>query len=89
MIIKVLVNEKDHLEVEIGNLTMAEVVRSMLWEDSAVKAAAWKREHPTKNPVLIIKTEGKSAKKALMDCLERIDKLNDKVLSEVKKAKLK
>ena len=89
MIVKVLKNEKDHLEVELDNLTVAEVVRTFLWEDSAVKAAAWKREHPTKNPVLIIKTEGKSAKKALTDCLERIGKLNDKVLAEVKKAKLK
>ena len=85
MITKVLKNEKDHLEVEISNLTVAELVRASLWEDSSITVAAWKREHPTKNPVLIIKTDGKSAKKALTDCLERIKKLNDKVTAEAKK----
>jgi len=89
MIVKVLKNEKDHLEIEIDNLTIAELVRSALWDDSAVTIAAWKREHPTKNPILVIKTKGKSAKKALIDCLGRIEKLNDKVLSEIKKAKIK
>ena len=89
MIVKVLKDEKNHLEVEIANVTIAELVRNVLWEDSSVTAAAWKREHPTKNPVLIIKTDGKAAKKALADCLERITKLNEKVLAEVKKLKIK
>ena len=86
MIVKVLKNEKDHLEVELANVTIAEVVRNFLWEDSSVTAAAWRREHPTKNPVLVVKTEGKAAKKALTDALNEIKKLNDKVMSEVKKA---
>ncbi len=89
MIVKVLKNEKDHLEVEISNVTVAELVRSSLWDDNSVTAAAWKRDHPTKNPVLIVKTDGKSAKKALTDALERITKLNSKVLAEVKKIKAK
>ena len=87
MIAKVLKNEKNHLEVELTNLTIAEVTRMSLWDDSAVTMAAWKREHPTKNPVLIIKTSGKTAKKALTDTLDRLNKLNSKVLSEVKKLK--
>lgn len=89
MIVKVLKDEKNHLEVEIANVTVAELVRNVLWEDSAVTAAAWRREHPTKNPVLVVKTDGKAAKKALTDALERVTKLNEKVLAEVKKMKAK
>jgi len=84
--IKVLKKEKDHLEIEIDNLTLAELLRSELWNDAKVSMAAWKREHPTKNPVLIIQTKDGTAKKALLDCIERIQKINDSVLSEFKKA---
>ena len=87
MIANILVNEKNHIEIEISNQTIAELVRHFLWEDSSVKFAAWKRSHPTKNPVLIVKTEGKTAKKALEDCIEKIDKLSDKVLDSFKSAK--
>jgi len=85
MITKILKNEKDHLEIEIDNLTVAELIRNALWDDDSVTVASWKREHPTKNPVLIIKTSGKTAKKALTDCIERVSKLADKVKDEVKK----
>lgn len=87
MLVKVLKNEKDHLEVEIANVTVAELVRSELWNDTSITAAAWKREHPSKNPVLIVNTDGKkAAKKALTEALERITKLNEKVMAEAKKA---
>jgi DNA-directed RNA polymerase subunit L len=85
MITKILKNEKNHLEIEIDNLTLAELLRNALWEDSSVTVASWKREHPTKNPVLIIKTEGKTAKKAVLDCIEKLEKVNEKIKSEVKK----
>jgi len=85
MAIKVLKNEKEWLEIELDNLTLAELIRNFLWQDDAVTISAWRREHPTKNPVLIIKTKGKTAKKALIDCVERIQKLNQKVLDEFKK----
>jgi DNA-directed RNA polymerase subunit L len=85
MIIKVLKNEKDHLEIEIDNLTVAELLRNALWDDSSVTVASWKREHPTKNPILIVKTEGKTAKKALLDCTERIEKITDKARDDIKK----
>jgi len=86
MIVKVLKNEKNHLEIELNNLTVAELVRNEMWEDSCVTIAAWKKEHPTKNPVLVIKTDGKSAQKALTECLERIGKKNKKLIEEAKKA---
>ena len=87
MIVKVLKDEKNHLEIELNNLTMAELLRNCLWEDDSVKFSAWRREHPTKNPVLIVKTEGKTAKKAVADCIERIDKMADKIAEQFKKAK--
>ena len=86
MIVKVLKHDKNHLEIELSNLTVAELVRNELWEDSSVSVAAWKKEHPTKNPVLVIKTDGKSGQKALTDCLERIEKKNKKLMDEAKKA---
>jgi len=86
MIVNVLKNEKNHLEVELSNLTIAELVRNELWEDSAVTIAAWKKDHPIKNPVLVIKTSGKSAQKVLTDCLERIEKTVGKMQDEAKKA---
>jgi len=85
MIVKVLKNEKNHLEIEIDNLTVAELLRNALWEDDSITVASWKREHPTKNPVLIIRTDGKTAKKALSDCIERIAKIADKVKDDFKK----
>ena len=89
MITKILKNEKNHIEVEISNASIAELIRSFLWQDDSVKVAAWKRDHPTKSPVLIVKTDGKTAKKAIEDCIERIEKMNDKVLEEFKKSKAK
>jgi len=87
MISKILKDEKNHLEVEIDNPTIAELIRVFLWQDDSVKIASWKRDHPTKKTVLIVRTEGKTAKKAVEDCIGRIEKLNDKILSEFKNAK--
>ncbi|MFH1151713.1 MAG: RpoL/Rpb11 RNA polymerase subunit family protein, partial [Nanoarchaeota archaeon] len=62
------------IEVELDNLTMVEILRVYLNKDSAVSFAAWKREHPTKNPVLKVKTKGKTAKKAINDAVNSITK---------------
>ena len=85
MIVNTIKNEKNELRVEIDNLTVAELLRKYLTEDSGVTFAAWRREHPTKNSVLTIKTEGKTAKKALLDAIEKVRKLNSEVVSEFKK----
>ena len=87
MIAKVLKKEKNHVEIELENLTIAELLRNFLLEDKNVKVAAWKREHPSKNPVLIIITDGETPKKALGDAISRIEKLNSKILEELKKIK--
>jgi len=89
MEIKVLKDDKNELKVEIGNITIVEVLRVYLNNDSSVKFVAWRQEHPSKNPVLQVKTSGKSAKKAFQDAISSIEKDADKVLKEFKTSKTK
>jgi len=48
MEMKILKSEKDEMELEIENLTIAEILRVYLNKDSSVIFAAWKRDYPTK-----------------------------------------
>ncbi len=84
--IKVIEKTKDTLRIEIDNLTLAELLRAELWNDEDVKVSAWTREHPTKNPVLVVQVKSGSPKKALTDAISRIEKINDKISEEFKKA---
>lgn len=86
MEIQIVKKEKNFIEIELDNLTIAELLRDALWQDKATELAAWKREHPSKNPHLILRTEGKEAKRVLLETIERIQKLNGEMLSEFKKA---
>lgn len=86
MEIKVLRHDKNTIEVELDNLTIAELLRDMLWQDKATELAAWHREHPSKKPKLILHTQGKDAKKVLLETIEKIQKTNAEMLSEFKKA---
>ncbi len=87
MEIKVLNDSKDEIEVEIEELTLVEILRVYLNKDSSVTFAAWKREHPTKSPVLKVKTKGKAAKKAVNDAVSAIVKDLDKVEKDFEKMK--
>lgn len=87
MKINYLKEEKDDLEIELDNPTIAELLRVYLNKDDSVTLAAWKREHPTKNPVLKIKTNGKTAKKALNDAISQAEKELDKLEADFKKSK--
>ena len=87
MEVKILKEEKDELTVQFNNLTIAEILRVYLNKDDSVKFAAWRREHPSKPPILNIKTSGKSAKKALQDAISKIEKDASKIQDEFKKAK--
>lgn len=87
MNIKYIKDEKNEADIEIDNLTIAEVLRAYLGEDDNVSFVAWKREHPTKNPILKVKTSGKTARKAVSDAVARIEKDADKLVDEVKKSK--
>ena len=87
MEIKIINSSKDELEAEIDNLTIVEILRVYLNKDSGVTFAAWRREHPTKNPVLKIQTKGKTAEKALKDAVNAITKDLDKIETDFKKLK--
>ncbi len=87
MDIKILKDEKNELEVQFDNQTIAELVRVYLNEDSAVKLGVWKREHYSKPVILKIVTEGKTAKKALHDAIAKAQKDLKRYLDEFKKAK--
>lgn len=85
MDIKILNESKDGIEVEIGSVTLAEILRVYLNKDSNVSFAAWKREHPTKNPVLAVK--GKNPKKLIKDAISSVTKDLDKVEKDFAKMK--
>ena len=76
-------------KIQLNNLTIAELLRTYLNQDDSVSFAAWRREHPTKAPILLIKTKGKTAKKALQDAISKIEKDADKFLEEFKASKTK
>lgn len=87
MEIKILKDEKNEIKAEMENLTIAEILRIYLNKDSSVTFAAWKREHPTKKPILKVQTKGKTAKKAVNDAVNAITKDLDKFESDFKKLK--
>ncbi len=87
MEIDILNSSKDEIEVQIGNLTLVELLRVYLNKDSSVTFAAWKRNHPTEKPILKVKTKGKTPKKAIDDAVNLATKDLDKILSDFKKLK--
>jgi len=84
---KVLKSSKDEMEVQIENLTLAEILRVYLNKDSSVTFAAWKREHPTEKPILSVKTKSKAPKKAIGDAVAAAVKDLDKVEKDFKAMK--
>ncbi len=84
MEIKILKEEKGLVELEINNLTIVELLRVYLNKED-VKMAAWKRDHPTKNPIL--RVEADNAKKLVLKTIEKVQKDIDDFLEEYKKAK--
>ncbi len=87
MEINILKSSKDEIELEIESLTIAEILRVYLNKDASVTFTAWRREHPTKKPILLVKTKGKTAKKAIDDAVAQIGKDLDKLETEFKKLK--
>ena len=87
MEMNILKSSKDEIELELESLTLIEILRVYLNKDSSVIFAAWKRKHPTEWPILLVKTKGKSAKKAINDAISKITKDLDKVESDFKKLK--
>jgi len=87
MEINVLKSSKDEIELEIESITIVEILRVYLNKDLNVTFTAWRREHPTKKPILLVKTKGKTAKKAIDDAVSAITKDLDKLDAEFKKMK--
>ncbi|PIN90607.1 hypothetical protein COU57_03050 [Candidatus Pacearchaeota archaeon CG10_big_fil_rev_8_21_14_0_10_32_14] len=87
MEINVLKSEKDEIEFQIENVTLAEILRVYLNNDSTVSFVAWKRDHPTKLPVMLLQTKGKAPKKAVQDAVAAITKDLDKIEGDFKKLK--
>lgn len=87
MDVKILKDSKEEIEFEISNLTLAEILRVYLNKDPVVTFAAWKRDHPTKNPVMLVKTKGKSAKKVIEDAISDLVKDLEKVEKDFGKLK--
>ena len=87
MEIKILSNEKNEIEIELKNVTLAEILRVYLNKDDSVDFAAWKRDHPTTNPALKVKTKNKTAKKAIKDAVSAVTKDLDKVEKDFSKLK--
>ena len=87
MEINILKSSKEEIELELENSTLAEILRVYLNKDEGVGFAAWKREHYTKKPVLVVKTKGKTAKKAINDAVDGITKDLDKLEEDFKKLK--
>ncbi|MBL7059136.1 hypothetical protein ISS08_01665, partial [Candidatus Pacearchaeota archaeon] len=56
-------------------------------KDSNVSFVAWKRKHPTENPLLLVQTKGKTAKKAVDDAVSAITKELDSIASNFSKLK--
>ena len=78
MEIKILKQDKNSIDVEIDNLTIVELIRNYANKQGA-KLAAWKREHPSKNPVLHIESDNPKSllKKAIVAAEKDIDKAVD------------
>ena len=84
MEIKILKDEKNELDIELSSLTIAEVLRVYLNKEGA-KLAVWRRDHPTKNPVLHIESD--NPKKILKKAIATLEKEIDSIVDEFKKSK--
>jgi len=87
MELKILKESKEETEIEFDNLTLAELLRVYLNKDTGVIFVAWKREHPTKNPVLKVQTKNKTPKKAVNDAISSITRELDKIEGDFNKLK--
>ena len=87
MEIKFLKDTKNEVEVQLQDLTLAEILRVYLNEEPEVVFVAWKREHMTEKPILKIKTKDKDVRMVVKSTIELITKDLDDVLSNFKAIK--
>lgn len=82
MELKFLKSEKDELQFEIDNVTLAEILRVYLAKDSSVDFVAWRREHLTEKP--IFKVKGKNVKPLIKSAITDITKDLDSAYNDFK-----
>ena len=82
MEIEIVKDEKNEMEFMIDNGTVAEILRVYLNKQD-VEFAAWRREHPSKPVIMLIK--GSNVKKEVSDSISEIKKDLSKIVSLVKK----
>ena len=87
MEINVLNKSKNEIEFEISSLTVAELLRSYLNQEAGVDFAAWKRPHPTKNPIVKVKSSSKDVKALVEKTIKNIVSEVEKFEADFKKAK--
>ena len=87
MEVKILNSSKTEIEFQVGSLTIAELVKVYLNMDSEVTFAAWKRNHPTENPIIKVKTKSKDVKKVINSAFDVISKELEGFKSDFKKLK--
>ncbi len=75
----ILRSSKDEIEIQVENLTIAELLRVYFNKDPSVTFAAWKREHPSEKTILKVKVKGKTIKKAFNDAIAAITRDLDKI----------
>ena len=83
MEVKILKQDKNELEVQVDNVTVAEILRVYL-NKQGTDFAAWRREHITKPAIIKIKSK-KTAKKEISDAVAAIKKDLSAVEKAIKK----
>lgn len=84
MEIEILKQDKNELEANVDNVTVAEILRVYL-NKQGVDFAAWRREHPSKPALIKIQSSGKTVRKEVSDAVTAIKKDLSKIVSSVKK----
>lgn len=84
MNIKIIKQEKGLVELEIDNLTIAELLRAYLNKEGA-DVAVWKRTHPSKPALLHVESDNPI--KLIQKSISVIEKELDKLQEEFKKSK--
>jgi len=85
-----LTNKKNLIKLELKGESHAlcnSLVKE-LWNDTSIKTAGYMLESTMEeNPILTVKTQGKTPKKALLDASKRLSKKLDEFLIKFKKLK--
>lgn len=90
MEIKALTNKKNELKVEIKEESHAlcNSLTKELWNDKTITSAGYMLESTMEeNPILTVKTKGKTPKKALLDASKRLSKKLDEFQKKFKTLK--